>query len=151
MRAFSCLAVAALLFGACGGGGAGNEDAGLQEDTFHQWDVNHPPQQDGPQQQDSGPVTCLASTSYGTLGTLEGYVDTTLGDPDRIVYFGALNADTKPDFLYLDFWNGYGVFANGINPGTYQLTGAETAWETCGACVLIQAEYDMNAGGYKQD
>ena len=49
---------------------------------------------------------------------------------------GALNTDT--DVLQLELYAGFGGFGSGdIKPGTYQLTGAELNYMTCGVCLRI--------------
>lgn len=69
-------------------------------------------------------------------------------------YLGALNADI--DALRLLLYGGFGAFGSGdVRPGTYQLTGAETKFSSCGACVLVgtdvtqsgQADWYMATGG----
>lgn len=69
-------------------------------------------------------------------------------------YLGAMSADI--DALELLLFSGFGGFGSGdIKPGTYALTGDETKFSTCGACVLIgtditqsgQADWYMATGG----
>lgn len=151
MRSIGCLAVAALLFGACGGGSGNQQDAGVQEDAFHQWDVYHPPQTDGPPQQDTGPVSCLVAQDYGALGVLDGFVNTGSDVTDVVTYIAALDGASAPDLLWVELYNGYGVFENGIKPGTYQLTGDELDYAMCGACVTLTANYNMTTGEWQQD
>ncbi len=44
---------------------------------------------------------------------------------------------------------GLGVFADGLVPGTYTLSGDELSYETCGACILLFANAeDDNAQIY---
>jgi 5'-nucleotidase len=154
MRRASCLtalAVAAFLAGACGGNSGNDQQDGAPQDdaVIHQWDANHP-QQDATPQQDTGPVTCLATTDYGAAGALDGYIDPDSALTDYVYYEAMLNADSSPDVLQIWLYNGFGVFTNGIKKGTYDLTGDETNWETCGACVLVLADVNTSTGEAKQ-
>jgi 5'-nucleotidase len=152
MRSIGFLAAAALFACACGGNNENHnqQDAGVQDDAAHQWDVNRP-QQDATPQQDTGPVTCLVSADYGTLGDLGGYVSDGADITDSAAYVAALNNATKPDLIWFELYDGYGVFANGIKPGTYQLTGDELGYDTCGLCVTYTADYDLDNGSWLQD
>ena len=149
MRSFTSLAIAALFICACGGSNENNQsDAAPQDDAARQWDTNRP--QDSTPQPD-GPVTCLVTEDFGALGALDGFMADGADPTDSAVYYVALNSDTKPDVLWIELFNGFGVFTDGIVPGTYQLTGDELNYATCGACVDITADYDMTAGTWKQD
>jgi len=70
---------------------------------------------------------------------------------DSVAYVAPLNSASKPDVLWIELYSGYGVFQNGIKPGTYELSGAELAYDSCGLCVTITADYDMGSGAWQQD
>ena len=65
-------------------------------------------------------------------GTIAG------GPEDYYLYQGDLNGDI--DYLDIQLYTGFGVFTNGIKAGTYQLTGDELDYATCGVCVLIRTD-----------
>jgi hypothetical protein len=44
--------------------------------------------------------------------------------------------------------NGRGIFARGVQAGTYQLDGDELSWNTCGACVTLTADAETNPKCY---
>jgi hypothetical protein len=110
--------LSALSLAACGGGGGDDEaDAG---DTTP----------------DSGGGACenpLVAADLGALGALTGAADPGDGEPfAQAVLPGDDNA------LSIELYE-LGVYAGGITTGTVELTGAETQYKDCGACVLIYA------------
>lgn len=68
------------------------------------------------------------------------------GPMDFYQYTGDLNAD--PDVLDVEIYAGFGVFTNGIKTGTFNLTGAELDYATCGLCVLVLTD---TSGGSATD
>jgi hypothetical protein len=108
-------------------------------------------------------VICTALPSYAGVATgsntqfATNYPASGTGSaaqPHVQSYLGAMNADI--DALRLLLFGGFGGFGSGdIKPGTYQLTGDETAFSTCGACVLVgtdvtqsgQADWYMATSG----
>ncbi|MGC4116555.1 MAG: PPC domain-containing protein [Myxococcales bacterium] len=97
----------------------------------------------------SNPTGCLASATYGTVSIQD---EAFLGeqDPDPSQFqsvMGPLPAsDGTADFLRVELYAGAGVFSGGFAPGTYQLTGDETNYATCGLCVRILADVDDSTG-----
>lgn len=88
------------------------------------------------------PVECTAEAAYGTPTAADAYagrdVDT---NPELVYYNGSLNTDY--DDLTIELYKGYGAFTDTeIIPTTVQLSGDEAAYETCGACVLIYANWN---------
>jgi hypothetical protein len=90
----------------------------------------------------SGGAACRADGGAGLVAEL-GTVDTSGGNVYRM---GAnaflevpLNEDASPDLLHLELYAGNGVFRGGsVHPGSFTLSGAELAYDTCGVCVLVQ-------------
>jgi hypothetical protein len=124
---------------ACGGGGDDGPTLVDADDTTPPDAANTTP--------DAAPVQCLAD-DYGTVTPMQQGAQTdNLTTPMYIVYEAGLNADT--DVLSVQLYPGFGVFSGGaIAPGTYELTGGETQYETCGACVLVYTNFDgMNTQG----
>lgn len=105
---------------------------------------------------DSPAVTCTLPAAAALTQQAGATTDVALGmgDPAPIeaVQYGAVaNADAAPDAVLIQLYAGYGVFADApIAPGTYQLTGAESAFDTCGACVLILTDLDMDGNAVAQ-
>jgi hypothetical protein len=91
------------------------------------------------------PVECAADAAYGSPKGADAYAlrdaDT---NPENIFYNGSMNMDY--DDLTVELYKGYGTYADTeIVTGTVQLTGDESAYDTCGACVLIYANWDRDA------
>ncbi len=82
--------------------------------------------------------TCTAEADYGAATLLNQVAEDAL--PTAIAGAGELNAD--PDLIQVELYNGFGVFAGGIAPGTYTLAGDELNYSTCGACVRLFTETD---------
>lgn len=91
------------------------------------------------------PVECAAEVAYGDPTAADAYAGRDLDtNPESIYYNGSMNMDY--DDLSIELYKGYGAFAETeIVAGTVQLTGEEAAYETCGACVLIYANWDREA------
>lgn len=96
-------------------------------------------------------VTCTADASYsGALtGETANYTPTPAdagdsGAADSYQYQGAYNADQ--DVLDIEIYDGYGVFTSGIVPGTYNLTGDDLDYASCGLCVLIIGDQTQSSG-----
>ena len=94
---------------------------------------------------DCGPVVCYAETSYGDA-TLTNQASSADAANGYIAIAGDLDANTPPDLLYVELYEGFGIFANGIGPGTYTIAGAELNYSSCGLCVRILTEVDPSTG-----
>ncbi len=88
--------------------------------------------------------TCLIRGFYGALGALTG---TTSQGPTTSTI--VLDPGPPRDSFFLKLNTGKGVFAGGLAPGTYPLTGAELGSTTCGACVNIIADIVTGQGPTK--
>jgi len=126
----TALLVASFLLGACGDDGAARPDA---------TPIIQP---------DAAPRPCTATPMYGTVTPTDEIATRDLDtNPTEIFYDGSLNADPKFDNLSLQLFKGLGAFSTGeIVPGLVALSGAESNYETCGACVLIYTDLDPDAG-----
>ncbi len=90
---------------------------------------------------------CLVASSYGSLGDVRGDAVSELQDSTSTLRVSWVEAPTpatamqdKPDVLVVELWDDFGVFAGGpAKTGTFQLTGEETDYDTCGVCVLLLA------------
>jgi hypothetical protein len=148
-RKFSILAVAAIpvipVALACGGddGGGGIKviDASVKMDA--------PPMPDAAD-------ICTATTDYASVafaGSNSQQANSMgSGSNQAIQYVGRLNNDPMPDILDIELYAGYTVFQTGISPKTVQLTGPETNYKDCGACVLILTDlHQMGSGVAETD
>jgi hypothetical protein len=156
MRWAVVIPCAVLVLG-CGGGDAGQADAAASLDAPIRSDTA--PQADGAPQVDAAPqddaaaasdgaqgdasAGCSAAASYGDLGTRTEPVEADdLAAPTIVWATFELNGD--PDTLKIDLYQGAGVFVDSIHAGTFPLTGAETSYATCAACVHLTV---TGAGG----
>jgi hypothetical protein len=99
-----------------------------------------------------GPDAAKVCASPGINAEL-GTVDTTNGDltqsDDGTKKFlnVSLNDDLAQDQLQMELYPNGGAFAGGpVRPGTYDLGGGETAYDTCGACVLLYQDLNPDNG-----
>jgi hypothetical protein len=108
------------------------------------------------QQMDApGQPVCTATASYATptFGSPQAvdYPATGSGSamsPHELDYSASLNTDASPDIFVLQLYAGYGAFGSGdIRPGTYQITGADAAYSTCGICPFIVTDLHMTGSG----
>ena len=116
---------------ACGGGGSSGADAQII--------LN-----------DAAPDArpCGASPQYGSP-TAMNEIATRDADtmPEEIYYESALNADPQYDAITLQLYKGFGAFETGeIEPKLIPLNVTESQYETCGACVILYADYDDATG-----
>ncbi len=153
-----------------GGGGGGGSDAGRGngDDGLGEGDPNDPgdpgdpadPPADAglPGSPDAAPQgnggeqgECLVQSSYGALGTLPQQAATlraqqnAAGNVYRLT--AQLDAVTN-DYLVIELWEGYGALAaNGqLTPGTYTIGAQDSDYDTCGACVMLSADFDPQTG-----
>ncbi len=128
---------------ACSGGG-NNSDAG----TDAQADVVVHKEASAPLDAGDGAVQCTANSSYSGPLSQETATYTAgpgadagtdagsdAGPQDSYQFQGAYNSDV--DLFDIEIYDGFGVFTNGIQPGTYDLKGDELDYATCGLCVLV--------------
>jgi hypothetical protein len=71
----------------------------------------------------------------------------TTGEPSLLIF---INADPKPDGLFVQLYNNMGQHGVLNTPGTYQLTAADTTPATCGICAFIDVNIDRTAGTSEQ-
>jgi len=85
------------------------------------------------------PQACVVPTAgFANVGALTMTVTSADGNVDGS---GALASGTPPDNLHIDLFAGFGAFAAGaVTTGTFQLTGDETSFNACGACVTIAGD-----------
>lgn len=90
---------------------------------------------------------CGVTATLGDLGNLTGVAGSALQQGSTTQRVGFVSAPTPmsaaqpaPDYLTVELWDNFGVFAGGAaRTGTFQITGSETDYDTCGACVLVLA------------
>jgi hypothetical protein len=91
-------------------------------------------------------ATCTADATYSgaITGQTAVYYPTPAdagadaGPEDSYQLQGAYNTDQ--DLFDIEIYDGYGAFTNGVQAGTYTLTGDDLNYGTCGLCVLIYAD-----------
>lgn len=121
--------VALLSFAACGGGDDAVPDDGQGEG-------------DGDDPGDVG--LCSVRPSFGDLGALAGEA------ARSSEFFGmqlVIEAGPPTDTLTVSLWEGFGVFAEGVTVGDFELTGNEIDPELCGACVGVFADVSTTLEG----
>jgi hypothetical protein len=143
-RKFSILAVATVplvpIALACGGDDGGGNikviDAAVKMDA--------PPMPDAAD-------LCTATSDYASVAFTGSNAQSARtmgsGSNQAIQYVGRLNMDAMPDILDIELYAGYTVFQTGISPKTVQLTGPETNYKDCGACVLLLTDLHMMGSG----
>ncbi|HEY4057980.1 MAG TPA: hypothetical protein VGM39_15300 [Kofleriaceae bacterium] len=87
---------------------------------------------------------CPAPLSFGTVTARAPQAVNESGPPADIKYSDNLDAAATPDIFKLVLIDTRGVFAGGTAPGSYTISGAETKYATCGACVEIFANVDAS-------
>jgi hypothetical protein len=122
---------------ACGPGGGSKTDSG----------IHLVPDSSKMDASGSGMGTCTAAASYpGAIGSngavnLPAVASGSNAHPHIELFDGLLNTESMPDDLHVELWAQSGGFgANDIKTGTYQITGAELNYETCGICVFVNTD-----------
>jgi hypothetical protein len=112
---------------------------------------DEPPPDAAPQ-----PPGCSVSADYGDVGvvppelSIAVRLDDNLGDAKSITYIAALNLEQ--DQVIIQLYRGFGIFqGKPIAAGTYELTGEELNYATCGACVRIFGNRPAGSGRPAQD
>lgn len=82
---------------------------------------------------------CLVGDDLGELALNDGAVIT--GD-DWYTVYQAINDDTLPDYFQVELYGGTDQFPGLPEPGTYELSGANAQYSSCGVCVLLLADVD---------
>ena len=102
------------------------------------------------------PVVCTVGPSFAALGALTP--SECIQDPrqdamdpldDVIVLRAPLQTGSPFDELQIELWSGYGALTGGFATGTYEITGDELQYFTCGVCVFINA--DREGEDYVED
>lgn len=90
------------------------------------------------------PVECQAEAAYGMPTLADSFAGRDVETMPEVVYYnGSMNTDY--DDLTIELYKGFGAFTKTeIEPGTIQLTGDEADYYTCGACVLIYANWNRD-------
>jgi hypothetical protein len=104
-------------------------------------DEGTPPTPDAPDQT----ATCLIPGTYGDLGAKAG--STNPGGPTTATI--VLEMGPPRDSFFLKLVTGKGVFAAGLNAGTYSIAGVDATFNDCGLCVNIIADIVTGSGPTK--
>jgi hypothetical protein len=118
------------------GCGGGNSRPPVVDDDDGGDDIDAPPS-----------ANCLVSDDLGTVTPTQQVAEfsndmATPPAPATFFWIGDINADAAQDLIALELYAGFGIFASGFPAGatTVQITGAETNYETCGACIRVLAD-----------
>lgn len=100
-----------------------------------------------------GSGTCTVSTSsFGNVGSVttgQAQYDST---NNALAALAPLETNNPADVLKVELYGGFGVFSSGtIAPGTYQLTGGELNYATCGVCLRVLTNTDPSTNMYEHD
>jgi len=90
-------------------------------------------------------ATCLIPGTYGDLGVKTG--STSPGGPSTATI--VLDMGPPRDSFFLKLVAGKGVFAGGLNDGTYPIAGVDATFNDCGLCVNIIADIVSGTGPTK--
>jgi hypothetical protein len=139
MKARIGFSFAAIFVAACGGDDNNRADAGANIDGGA-----------------GGCTNQLVEADYGDLGAAQGFADVFdySGEGDSRIAIMPLNDDPLSDFLQLELYAGAGAFSDGeVTTGTFQITGPELQYETCGVCVKIRVDTEVVGGNlsYEQE
>lgn len=91
-------------------------------------------------------ASCLIQGDYGDAGALTGTAGSAQGATTVTV---TLDAGPPRDTFFIRMVPGNGVFAGGVAPGTYTISGADADYNSCGLCVHIIADIVSNQGPTK--
>ncbi len=84
-----------------------------------------------------GGASCAEVSDFGDLGAIDGQV---FGNgAEYLSIDSTLDANAPVDLFIVELFSGFAPFANGIVPGTYEITGDQTDYNLCGACVGVFA------------
>jgi hypothetical protein len=112
---------------ACESGGGGATDAALSDATT-----------------DDAIRACgtqLVEVDYMDLGQIGGFGDRS--PAGNHFYYHQLDEATRPDFLVVELYAQAGAFDDGpVRTGTFEISGPETNYRTCGVCVLLYVNQD---------
>jgi len=96
----------------------------------------------------SGSATCTGAATYGAADFGSGsdqFAETDGSGAMHTEVWGAVigNSGTMPDAVQLELYAGAGAFTGDIKTGTYQLTGADAQYKTCGVCFRMFTDLHM--------
>ena len=108
---------------------------------------------------DAPPACNISSPDFGDLGTVAmgfssyspGMAANGLPAAPLVSMNAALSAATPPDVVFVDFFSGFTPFGTeaaptAAVPGTYQLTGEQLQFSSCGVCVTAAAKIVQGGG-----
>lgn len=92
--------------------------------------------------------SCYVQKNYGDICT--PFSGVLRGDTGSLDWFGELESGGNVDELRLQLTTNYGPFGDTLTTGTFELTGDELNYGTCGVCVLLfeDSEGSTSRGTY---
>tara|TARA_R110002096_G_scaffold436021_1_gene665218 strand:+ start:89555 stop:90223 length:669 start_codon:yes stop_codon:yes gene_type:complete len=129
-----------VLAGACSGGSGGGGGGGGLGDAAPRTDSGSFNSPDARDFSDAGGLPdaeCAEVADFGNLGPIDGVV---FGDGvDYLSIDSTLDATAPVDLFIVELFAGFAPFEKGLTTGTFQITGDQTDYNTCGACIGIFA------------
>jgi hypothetical protein len=106
-----------------------------------------------PSEDEPVPASCEIAESYERVEPVEqetAFVGETEDGDDYVFVETTISASGGEHLVAVDLWNGYGVFEEGWTAGSYALTGQETDYDHCGACVYVLEDWDPADNTYSR-
>ncbi|MBL4635456.1 MAG: hypothetical protein JKY56_16465 [Kofleriaceae bacterium] len=85
---------------------------------------------------DGGAMTCPAADDFGDLGAAGGNVFA----QSQYLSVDVELASSPRDLFVVELFEGSAPFENGIAAGTFEISGTQTDYNTCGTCVSVWAD-----------
>ncbi len=91
-----------------------------------------------------GNANCLVDSP---LGAIVGQAAFMGPDPSQLHldWVGGLNTNGD-DLIIMQLFENFGPFTSGLTTGTFDISGSETDFNSCGVCVRVFADIDPNTG-----
>lgn len=89
---------------------------------------------------------CMIADNLGTISAAQQPSGISMGgtpaDPDAVEVRAPFNLEGfNTDWFAIRLWKGTTAFPTTIAPGTFDLTGPELDYSTCGACVMLVGDH----------
>lgn len=99
--------------------------------------------------EDRTTAECVIADDYASAPEQDTAYAGETDDGDQYLFVETtVEANGNTHLVAVDLWNDYGVFEGGWETGRYEITGDETDYDECGACVYVLEDYDPDDGTY---
>ncbi len=102
---------------------------------------------------DPVPASCEVADSYDVVEPVPeetAFAGETEDGDDYVFVETTITANGEEHLVAVDLWDGYGVFEDGWAAGSYVITGQETDFSRCGACVYVLEDWDPSDNTYSR-